>query len=110
MFVPIVLYAAAGALLLGGAAGGRYLVELSNDERAVRRMQRQWRHEAELVREALALKDVRDEAERRGLDLDDLYARLETSRAAQRTVADVLTDVLGATGTPVEDLQALLAQ
>lgn len=107
--VPVILlYAAAGALMTGGVLGGAHVMDVAQDRAATERVRRRLREERALITEALATKEVRDEAARRGLDLASLQAEVAHSRTAQDQLLQVLQSVLAQHGTTAEAVRRLL--
>lgn len=106
--LPIVLYAAAGALLFGGVFGSKQILDIANDEAAKSRVLRRIQDERELINEALATEEVREEARRRGVDLKALREEVQESREAQEQMLNLLIAVLGAKGATPESVRRML--
>ncbi len=106
--LPVLLYAAAGTLLFGGVFGSKHVLDIANDEAAKNRVRRRMRDERELLEEALATEEVREEARRRGVDVDALRRDVQESREAQEQMLNLLITVLGAKGETPESVRRLL--
>ncbi|MFH8975746.1 hypothetical protein [Streptomyces sp. NPDC017890] len=88
--MPILFFAAAGALFVGGTGGGWYMWKRGLQE-AAKRLQRQ---DAEAVDQALTdaidLAELRNKAQEAGLDPDEVVAGYERLRDSQLSPEDVL--------------------
>ncbi|MFF8927484.1 hypothetical protein ACF1AO_09505 [Streptomyces longwoodensis] len=92
--MPILFFAAAGALfaggIAGGAGGGWYLWRRGQQE-AAKRLQHQDAEAAkQALRDALDLADLRRKAQEVGLNPDEVVAGYETLRDSQLSPEDVL--------------------
>lgn len=88
--MPILFFAAAGALFGGGTGGGWYLWKRGQQE-AAKRMQHQDAEAAkQALRDALDLADLRRQAQEAGLDPDEVVAGYERLRDSQLSPEEVL--------------------
>ncbi|WP_328665383.1 hypothetical protein OG905_00480 [Streptomyces sp. NBC_00322] len=88
--MPILFFAAAGALFGGGAGGGWYLWRRGLQE-AAKRLQHQDAEAAkQALRDAIDLADLRSKAQEAGLDPDEVVAGYEKLRDSQLSPEDVL--------------------
>ena len=108
MFPIILLYAAGGALLTGGVFGGKAVLDLANDVSTKERVRRRMADERDLLTEAMATEEVREEARRQGVDLIALQKDIHESREGQETLLRVLRAVLDRSGTTPESVRRLL--
>lgn len=88
--MPILFFAAAGALFGGGVGGGWYLWRRGLQE-AAKRLQHQDAEAAkQALRDAIDLADLRSKAQEAGLDPDEVVAGYEKLRDSQLSPEDVL--------------------
>ncbi|MDX2645185.1 hypothetical protein PV341_16765 [Streptomyces sp. PA03-1a] len=88
--MPILIFAAAGALFGGGAGGGWYMWKRGQQE-AAKRLQHQDAEAAkQALRDAIDLADLRSKAREAGLDPDEVVAGYEKLRDSQLSPEDVL--------------------
>ncbi|GAA3692796.1 hypothetical protein [Streptomyces iranensis] len=88
--MPILFFAAAGALFAGGAGGGRYLWKRGLQEAAKRLQYQDAEAAKQALRDAIDLADLRSKAQEAGLDPDEVVAGYETLRDSQLSPEDVL--------------------
>ena len=110
MLPIILLYAAGGALLTGGLVGSKAVFDFANDETVKHRMRRRMADERELISEALATEEVREEARRAGVDLDALQVQIHDSRQAQDELLGLLMAVLRKHGVTPDSVRHLLGE
>jgi hypothetical protein len=88
--MPILFFAAAGVLFVGGTGGGWYMWRRGLQE-AAKRLRRQ---DAEAAKQALTdgidLAELRNRAQEAGLNPDEVVAGYEKLRDSQVSVEDVL--------------------
>ncbi|MEU1177571.1 hypothetical protein ABZ464_07965 [Streptomyces sp. NPDC005820] len=92
--MPILFFAAAGALVAGGTGGGWYLWKRGQQEAAKRLQHEDAEAAKQALRDAIDLADLRSEAKAAGLDADEVVAGYEKLRDSQLSTEDVL-DKLG---------------
>jgi hypothetical protein len=87
---PVLFYAAAGALAVGGVGGGLYLLQRGQQE-AAKQLQRQDAEAAkQALREGIDLADLRRQAQEAGLDPDEVIAGYKALRDRQVSPEGVL--------------------
>lgn len=79
---PIFLFALAGALLFGGVA----TLDEANQKRAAEELRRRKELEAELLRGAIDLQQLRQQAREAGLDPDQVVSGYEAMRKGDITI------------------------
>ncbi|MEV6000942.1 hypothetical protein AB0M25_16990 [Streptomyces griseomycini] len=88
--MPILFFAAAGALFVGGTSGGWYLWRRGQQE-AAKRMQHEDAEAAkQALRDAIDLAELRSKAQEAGLNPDEVVAGYQRLRDSQLSPADVL--------------------
>ncbi|MCX5462468.1 hypothetical protein AB0391_13000 [Streptomyces albidoflavus] len=88
--MPILFFAAAGALFTGGVGGGWYLWKRGLQE-AAKRLQHQDAEAAkQSLRDGIDLEELRRMAQEAGLDPDEVVAGYEKLRDSQLSPEDVL--------------------
>ena len=81
--LPVVYFAAAGASLFGGIGSGWYFWERGKQTAAAKLRQEDLREIKELLTRELDLQDLRDEAERRGVDPEAVVRGYESLKQEQ---------------------------
>ncbi|MFF0480190.1 hypothetical protein [Streptomyces sp. NPDC004435] len=88
--MPILFFAAAGALFAGGTGGGWYMWKRGLQE-AAKQLQHQDAEAAkQALRDAIDLAGLRNEAQAAGLDPDEVVAGYKKMRDEQLSPQDVL--------------------
>jgi|SRR6185312_13888259 hypothetical protein len=87
---PLLFYAAAGALILGGIGGGRYFWQRGQQEAAKRLQHEDADAAKEALRDAIDIADLRRQAQAVGLDPDEVVAGYQGLRDSQVSPDDVL--------------------
>ncbi|GAB2841430.1 hypothetical protein GCM10027176_51600 [Actinoallomurus bryophytorum] len=88
--MPILFFAAAGALFAGGTGGGWYLWRRGQQEAAKRMQHQDAEATKRALRDAIDLADLRNKAREAGLDPDEVVAGYEKLRDSQLSPEDVL--------------------
>ncbi|MEU7660853.1 hypothetical protein [Streptomyces lincolnensis] len=88
--MPILFFAAAGALVAGGTGGGWYMWKRGQQEAAKRLQHEDAEAAKQALRDAIDLADLRSEAKAAGLDPDEVVAGYEKLRDSQLSTEDVL--------------------
>ncbi|MEV6471665.1 hypothetical protein [Streptomyces sp. NPDC051657] len=92
--MPILFFAAAGALFAGGIAsgvgGGWYLWRRGQQEAAKRLSHQDAEAAKQTLRDAIDMVDLRSKAQEAGLNPDEVVAGYETLRDSQLSPDDVL--------------------
>ncbi|MFF5650384.1 hypothetical protein [Streptomyces collinus] len=88
--MPILFFAAAGALVAGGTGGGWYMWKRGQQEAAKRLQHEDAEAAKQALRDAIDLADLRSEAKAAGLDPDEVVAGYEKLRDSQLSAEDVL--------------------
>ncbi|MEU6957579.1 hypothetical protein [Streptomyces sp. NPDC045714] len=92
--MPILFFAAAGALFGGGIAsgigGGWYLWRRGQQEAAKRLLHQDAEAAKQMLRDAIDISDLRSKAQEAGLNPDEVVAGYETLRDSQLSPDDVL--------------------
>lgn len=88
--MPILFFAAAGALVVGGTGGGWYMWKHGQQETAKRLQHVDAEAAKQALRDAIDLADLRSEAKAAGLDPDEVVAGYKKLRDSQLSTEDVL--------------------
>ncbi|WP_109033425.1 hypothetical protein [Streptomyces rubrogriseus] len=91
--MPILFFAAAGALVAGGTGGGWYMWKRGQQEAAKRLQHEDAKAAKQALRDAIDLADLRSEAKAAGLDPDEVVAGYERLRDSQLSTEDVLKNL-----------------
>jgi hypothetical protein len=97
--MPILFFAAAGALMAGGTGGGWYMWKRGQQEAAKRLQHEDAEAAKQALRDAIDVADLRSEAKAAGLDPDEVVAGYEKLRDSQLSTEDVLKKLGRATIT-----------
>ncbi|MGW5472816.1 hypothetical protein [Streptomyces chartreusis] len=97
--MPILFFAAAGALVAGGTGGGWYMWKRGQQEAAKRLQHEDAEAAKQALRDAIDVADLRSEAKAAGLDPDEVVAGYEKLRDSQLSTEDVLKKLGRATIT-----------
>ncbi|MYU66410.1 hypothetical protein [Streptomyces sp. SID69] len=88
--MPILFFAAAGVLFVGGTGGGWYMWKRGWQEAAKRLQHRDAEAAKQALTDGIDLAELRSKAREAGLDPDDVIAGYEKLRDSQLSVEDVL--------------------
>lgn len=93
MFAILGLYALAGALVTGGAAGGKYVFDVAQREAARDLARRDRRAVAEMLQQEVDLVELRQRAKGAGLDPEAVEQGYLALRDGRLSLDEVLTQL-----------------